>query len=496
MVYKNLRASQVMLDPANPRLPDGTSSDREAINRLLDDGAEALINLARDMAQTGQTNPAELPIAVKFGTKYLVLEGNRRFAALKLLDDPALADDIGSQKAFRRAAALGTPPKTIYTLVAESREEADHWIVLRHTGENNGVGVKRWSAGQTAIHRKRANVTVDAGTIRSITIADELEEAYSNDQELLDLIRQTRRGKLTNIGRFFSPDVLAALHMSIEASEASTIRTRSLLTRHTASQLRDFFVWAFDYIRNNSVDAYKNAAIRKQALELASHLIPGPSEASVQPQRLADRAFGATGAPASQNPASGSGTSYSPSSSATPGTQSPPSPATPAPQAGVAQSPTQQPTPGSKQGPRREAKPERFLFQGLRLPNHPPRIQQLLKECRNLAMEEYPGVGCVMARVLVELSVSCSPVLALSGAQESDRLKDKIISALKHLDPQIEHVMRRDKTLAQAYIEASELGMQYLNGVVHNPAVQPDVHLARRFSLSFRPLLEQLDGAL
>ncbi|MEV1147111.1 hypothetical protein, partial [Micromonospora sp. NPDC049799] len=61
-----------MLDPENPRLPDGTSSDREAINRLLEEGAEALISLARDMAQTGQSNPAELPIAVKHGSKYLI----------------------------------------------------------------------------------------------------------------------------------------------------------------------------------------------------------------------------------------------------------------------------------------------------------------------------------------------------------------------------------------------------------------------------------------
>lgn len=150
MPYMNLRPSQVILDPDNPRLPDGTSSDREAINRLLDDGAEGLVSLAHDMAQTGQSNPAELPIAVKHGYKYLVLEGNRRFAALKSMRDPALADDEAHQRAFRRAAALGKPPETVFTLVTASREEADHWIVLRHTGENNGTGIKRWSAGQTA----------------------------------------------------------------------------------------------------------------------------------------------------------------------------------------------------------------------------------------------------------------------------------------------------------------------------------------------------------
>ena len=37
MEYKRLKPAQVSLDPENPRLPDGTSSDKEAINRLLGD---------------------------------------------------------------------------------------------------------------------------------------------------------------------------------------------------------------------------------------------------------------------------------------------------------------------------------------------------------------------------------------------------------------------------------------------------------------------------
>lgn len=240
MQYLNLRPSQVILDPQNPRLPDGTSSNREAINSLLDDGADALVGLARDMARTGQSNPAELPMAIKDGRKYLIVEGNRRFAALMLLKDPALARDKDLVKSFERAATLGTPPKAVHTLVMQSRQEADPWIVLRHTGENNGVGVKRWSAGQTAMHRRRANKSIDSGTLRSIVIADDLEEAYAADDEIVDIVRQVRRGKLTNIGRFFSADVLAALHFSLRPDEDSSIRTMSLWVRHTPEQLHDF----------------------------------------------------------------------------------------------------------------------------------------------------------------------------------------------------------------------------------------------------------------
>ena len=495
MPYRNLRPSEVILDPENPRLPDGTSNDREAINRLLEDGPDALVGLARDMARTGQTNPAELPIAIKEGNKYLIVEGNRRFAALKLLKDPALADNEEQEKAFRRAAALGTPPKTVLTLVMSSREEADPWIVLRHTGENNGVGVKRWSAGQTATHRRRANKSIDSGTLRSITIADELEEAYAADEEIIDLIRQVRRGKLTNIGRFFSPDVLAALHFVLKVDDSSSLRARTLLVRHPSERLRGFFAWALAYILNNSVDAYKNAEIRQEALRSAAHLLPNLADAAAEPFRLVDRPptsvsrsqpAHTAGPDPDDSPTTDSRTTDNGSRRSSDEQDATSGEATP--EAAENEQKSRQ-----KKG---EAKLERYLLQGLKLPNHPPRIQLLLKECRSLDLEESPGIACVMMRVIVELSVSSPSVLAFSGASDGSPLRAKIIKVLKYLDPDIEDPVRRDRELAQAYMEASELGVQYLHSFVHNPSVYPDQHLARRFSSAFRSLLMRVDEAL
>lgn len=496
MQYMNLRPSQVILDPENPRLPDGTSNDREAVNRLLDEGAD-LVSLARDLAKTGQANPAELPIAIKNGSKYLILEGNRRFAALKLLKDPTLADDEENQKLFRRAALLGTPPATVHTLIMTSREEADHWIVLRHTGENNGVGVKRWSANQTATHRRRANKTIDSGTLRSIVIADTLEEVYATDREIAELVRQVRRGKLTNIGRLFSPEVLNALHFSLRADDATSLDTKALFVCHTAGQLREFFAWAFAYIRDNPVDAYKNAEIRQELLRSVAYLLPSLTDAAAEPFRLADRVPAAPsssskpgsivdesedGSVARGVPEEGSGEN---SGSANDGVS-------PLSETGGATDAN-----GEDGRPKKnEVRPEKYLFQGLKLPNHPALIQRLLRECRSLPMEDHPGVACIMIRVLVELSLSCQPALALSGASERTSLREKIICMLKYLDPDIEHPTRRDRELAQAYLEASNLGVQYLNSFVHNPNVGPDQHLARRFSKAFRPLLVRVDEKL
>ena len=496
MPYMNLRPSQVNLDPQNPRLPDGTSDDREAINRLIDEG---LVGLARDIAKTGQTNPAELPIAVKEGSKYLILEGNRRFAALKLLKDPDLAYEEEQQKAFRRAALLGAPPKTVYALVLSSREEADRWIVLRHTGENNGVGIKRWSASQTATHRRRANKSIDSGTMRSIIIADQLEEAYASDEQIVTLVRRLRREKLTNIGRFFSPDILDRLQFTLSIDENSSLQTKTLLVHHSVQQLRDFFVWALTYILNNSVDSYKNKEIRRKALTSAANLLPPLADSSAEPFRLVDGPTPAdnesTQQPTEEDPAQGARDDESASSSTRGGSTDRSS------SSKQGQATTE--TPSNRDNDeeaartkRRDARPERYILQDLKLPNHPQRVQQLLMECRALNLEEFPGIACVMIRVIVELSVSSPDALALTGESEASTLKKKIIAALKVLDPDIEDSRKRDRELAQAYMEASDLGVQYLNGFVHNPAVRPDQHLARRFSSAFRPLLARLDEKL
>ena len=205
MDYKQIRPAQALLDPENPRLPDGTSNDREAINRLLADGYSQMLALARDLVERGEGNPTELPIVMRDGSKFVVLEGNRRFATLKLLADPKLADDKAHQAAFERIKkSNGSPPKSLYCAVASDREEADPWLTLRHTGANDGVGVRVWSAEQTARHRKRMKAPVDSGTLRSIAIADELTEAYQADAALVELIKRVRTDKLTNIGRFFS----------------------------------------------------------------------------------------------------------------------------------------------------------------------------------------------------------------------------------------------------------------------------------------------------
>ena len=148
----------LLIDLQNPRY-DPRTSQREAITTIANEQGVKLANLAEDIVDKG-LNPSELPMVTPSddGNTFIVLEGNRRVTALKLLASSSLAASIGLPDTIaKRYKSLhdkynSSIPKEIECAVLQ-REEANHWIYIRHTGENEGVGVVTWDGVQT--HRFR-----------------------------------------------------------------------------------------------------------------------------------------------------------------------------------------------------------------------------------------------------------------------------------------------------------------------------------------------------
>jgi len=87
---KLVSPADLLFDTANPRLSEPNTGQREAwrsLAMLLD---RKLLVLARDIVAYG-IDPSTLPIVMSSGDdakRYIVLEGNRRLAALKSLENP------------------------------------------------------------------------------------------------------------------------------------------------------------------------------------------------------------------------------------------------------------------------------------------------------------------------------------------------------------------------------------------------------------------------
>lgn len=154
--------ADLLIDAENPRLPQPNVGQREALRAIAKDQGKKLQVLARDILQHG-LNPADLPIVMPLRddlNRYVIVEGNRRLTALKALENPEFLSEAvsaGVLKEFRKLSKQyqGAPIETVLCVVVKDRDEARHWIELRHTGENSGAGIVPWGSDDAARYRAR-----------------------------------------------------------------------------------------------------------------------------------------------------------------------------------------------------------------------------------------------------------------------------------------------------------------------------------------------------
>lgn len=137
---------QLFLDPKNVRL-ETTSAQVEAdiIEDLFDN--ENAFDLVDAIGKIGYLTH-EIPIVVKRQGKYIVVEGNRRLAALKAIQNPKIVPAYQS----RVTAVVKTLGKardkltSIEVLVAPNQTQADQLIAALHTSNPR----KAWSPARQA----------------------------------------------------------------------------------------------------------------------------------------------------------------------------------------------------------------------------------------------------------------------------------------------------------------------------------------------------------
>lgn len=152
--------SDLLIDAENPRLPQPNIGQRDAQREVARQQQKKLLVLAQDIVTHG-LNPADLPIVMPCDERrYVVLEGNRRLVALKALENPdsmvgAFNAALLSSMRKLSVAYQENPIESIDCLVVKDREEARHWIELRHTGQKEGAGIIPWGSDESARFRAR-----------------------------------------------------------------------------------------------------------------------------------------------------------------------------------------------------------------------------------------------------------------------------------------------------------------------------------------------------
>jgi hypothetical protein len=120
----------LFLDPENIRLGIEVQSSQEAlINDLF--ANENAMQVLESIAANGFF-PDETPVVIKDNKKFVVIDGNRRVAALKVLARPEIvpSKEINIKKILKTAGLLR---KDLEVVVAPNRDSVRHFLASKHT---------------------------------------------------------------------------------------------------------------------------------------------------------------------------------------------------------------------------------------------------------------------------------------------------------------------------------------------------------------------------
>ena len=139
-VIEWMKVDDLRLDPLNPRLPEEYSQSTEIELTKIIARDYSLAEIGQSLVDNGYFSEEPLVAVPRAdGDKYTVIEGNRRLAALKLLNDPSLASQLNLSIWTSLAEENNRDLSEVPVLVYDSRDKVVPYLGFRHI-----AGVLKW----------------------------------------------------------------------------------------------------------------------------------------------------------------------------------------------------------------------------------------------------------------------------------------------------------------------------------------------------------------
>ncbi|AMD60735.1 hypothetical protein AWN88_21620 [Agrobacterium tumefaciens] len=424
MTAKSLPIEDLRLDIKNPRIAEATSQ-RDALQKIVTDQDFKLVALAESIVEDG-LNPMDRFLVIPSDDeqdKYIVLEGNRRLAALKILRNPTVLTGMQVRgpikKRFEELASTfdSDDLSDADCFDIEAREDAAMWINQRHTGENEGRGIVDWSGVASARFRGNdpALQALDFVTMRGGLTDDERTKI-------------AERFPITTLDRLLStPAVRAIIGVEIKGGKLLSGLPFSELLKPLQRMVRDLAsgtITVTNLKRQPQMVAYTSSlgndlpdltTASGSALPIEDILPPTPPATGGASGNSTTGASHGQSGQAGQGGGAGSGTSGGTTGS----------------------SAASNPGAKKKSPSRGPALIPRTCV--LKVTN--TKIAEVTKELRTLAVKTYPHAISVLFRVFLELSVDeylkqhgISLTLTVQGGRMTDKkLAKKVDEAVQHM---------------------------------------------------------------
>ncbi|MFA0251463.1 hypothetical protein AB4480_18595 [Vibrio sp. 10N.261.45.A4] len=484
---QSIPLNSIKLDQENVRFGgDIAQSQREAIELMMadKDDIKKLVHLANHIATHG-LDPTELQLVIpnNDGVSYIVIEGNRRLTALKMLQNPLLCPIEKYVKSFREASIKlnGSLPTEISCSIVENREAGEIWVELKHTGQNGGAGRVNWDSDIRDAMRTRGTGVDSIGRQIRTLISD--NQQFFNDTTI-DGIKKI---DVTTLTRLFS---------SLPAQNAFQLKIESkTLTPHFPlefiSPSVDFAVSMF-INEGYNVNDIRNDKDRRSFInhippellphKLAKEIPPSPKPTPVPPKTDKTSSESSDAAESANRPNEDNKE-------------------TPAKQTETKPKPNDTPKPRAQ----RTTKARKYLFPwSLKVTSS--RINNIYRELKNdLLVDKTPNAAAIVFRVFLETSCddyikrfekTDEMVLKVDNkkpALEGDPLSKKVVAISKHLLDRNKLDKQADRSIAKRASTQENVGsVDHLNMFVHSSASSPIASELKDIAEGYKPLLEAI----
>jgi hypothetical protein len=448
--YKQLKVTELLLNPQNPRF-NPVKHQTETILAMIEDQQSKLIALAKHILEYG-LNPTDIVLVEPYEKQWVVLEGNRRITALKLMNAPELiSDDYPKiKREFQKLNAIldNALIENIPCVFIGDKVLANEWIRLKHTGENAGAGTVNWDGQQSSRFNSQASGTTDA----RIMFLDELKTLKAIPQEYKDRFIDIKK---TNFDRLMSdPDIRALLGISSDSGSFTLIDG---VNPYFLAVLYDL---AFDNLSVGKI--YYKEDRRKYIEEI---------KARVNQPETSNNLFDTNG---------NNGVNNNEGSSGTDGGQTPPQGNGNGKASGTnkGEADGTAPTSGAPPTGRSRGYPvnrKTLVPAQHRLTISHPRIVRIFNELKSLDIDTYPNAGAVLFRVFIELSADCYIAKhTLAAVNVDSRLGKKLEAIIIDLESKsimTAHELRAAKQMSSS--QTQNYSVKTFHSYVHNKDVTP-----------------------
>lgn len=411
----------------NPRF-EMVGNQREAIKTMIQDQGDKLAKLADDITSEG-LNPGD-PIFVikheKQTSQYNVLEGNRRVTAMKLLENPDLIPETNKSllNKFKKLSEQysKSPIEKVPCILFDEEKEAEHWIELKHTGQNDGVGTVFWDAQQKARYDERVKGT----SSYALQVIDFLQKEDTVDSELEKNLSKVKSSSLQRL--VTDPDFRRVAGIDIKDGKVITRFEPSEVAKplsKAANDLlrKDFTVKDIYYKddRLNYLETFKNTDLPDKTQELSGNweLISTTRPKKADPKK--DK-------------------------------------------------------PKGKKSNALISKRHTIIPKSTIIPISQPRVNKIYHELKDLDLRDFDNSGAIAFRVFIELSMdSYVEKNPISGVTNNSKLSHKLKSVASDLETK--GILDKNK-LKGAYtastMKDSIFSIDTFNAFVHNKDFNPD----------------------